>query len=268
MKSFPRMVGRYCATSLMGGCLLGAAVGCTSVQSTMVTRDEANQFWERHDCLNGIPITLKVPTHLKVYVFHKHYLDLVSGNKVVSATLDVVLKDFAHEFMYTEKIFFVDFKRPPAGSSNLRVDMTQEQYIDELQHDITDRTLSDASSLLAAFTGSTGLKPKTASATENAKRRKEIRSLVAVGIFEIESPDFEMKLRNFIDCHVNKSHDAWVVPPGVRSIQRQGLSGNKAVPYPPEPLCAEMGNCVDMQPFHETMPTWETTTGAVHPAMQ
>lgn len=254
MKAISLTFGRGFAPLLIGACVITASLGCTSIQSTMVTRDESNQIWERHNCLNGIPITLKVPTHLKVYVFHIHYLDRI-GDKVVPVELDVVVKDFAHELMYTEKIFFVDFKRPPAGSSNLRVDMTEEQYIDELQHDITDRTLSDTSKLLAAFTGANGLNAETASTI--ALTRKEIRSLVAVGFFEIEAPDFELKLQHFIDCHVNKSHDAWIVPPGVDFIKRQGISGNMEVPYPPVPLCMELGDCLDPQPTREVAPIWE-----------
>jgi hypothetical protein len=64
---------------------------------------------------------------------------------------------------------------------------------------------------------------------------------VAVGIFEIEAPDFEEKVRKFIDCHVNKSHDAWVVPPNVENINRVGMAegANAQVPYPIVPLCPE-----------------------------
>jgi hypothetical protein len=222
----------------------------------MVTRDESNQTWERHNCLNGIPITLKVPTHLKLYVFEKHYLETVTvhfkdkdGNDqtridVAPVAIDVVVRDVAHEFMYTDKIFVVDFKRPPAGSSNLNVNMTEEQYIDNIQHDITDSTISSVTGLLAAFTGNQGLRAAPASGGDKPDL-KEIRSLVAVGIFEIAAPDFEQKIKEFFDCHVNKSHDAWVVPPCVDSINRVGIppSDNTVVPYPRVPLCPSNGEC-------------------------
>jgi hypothetical protein len=227
-------------------CILSLSAGCTSVESTMVTRDETNQIWERHNCLNGIPITLKVPTHLKLYVFHKHYLEAVrkKGETKVSGVrpvnIDVVVRDFAHEFMYTEKVFVVDFKRPAAGSSKLRVNMTKEQYIDEIQHDITDETISAVTGVLGAFTGPRGLSVKAEPVSGDLKPDvTELRSLVAVGIFEIEDPDFEWKVKQFMDCHVNKSHDAWVVPPKVGSINRVGIppGDNVQVPYPPVPLC-------------------------------
>lgn len=233
--------------------LFGMFFGCTSVESTMVTRDEANQHWERHNCLNGIPITLKVPTHLKVYVFHKHYLQEIRepilelavppattpareattapdvsdpaapaepAEKPTTRIVDyqpvdvgVVIRDFAQELMYTDKVFVVDFKRPAGGSSNLKVKMTDQQYIDKIQHDITDTTISDVRGILAATkTDATPNKPFVQTGAELATKN-ELRSLVAVGIFEIDSPDFEQKVREFMDCHINKAHDAWFAPP-------------------------------------------------------
>src|SRR4051812_47436943 len=82
-------------------CLLAVCAGCTSIESTMVTRDESNQNWERHNCLNGIPITLKVPTHLKLYVYQKYYLEKVKDkdglDTLAPADVDVMVRDFAHE---------------------------------------------------------------------------------------------------------------------------------------------------------------------------
>ncbi len=278
----------------------------------MVTRDETNQVWEQHRCLNGIPITLKVPTHLKLYVFQNHYLEAVEvgyaiqnggqpappeppapmqsgmpmtgsavrqspiqlasrrqdqdptpGNagqtqktpiyEICPVALDVVVRDFAHEFMYTEKIFVVDFKRPAAGSSNLRVDMTEEQYFDQIQHDITDSTISAITGLLGASTpGFTGA-PAGDRGVGAQPDLFPIRSLVAVGIFEIEAPDFEQQVADFINCHINKAHDAWVVPPATGCVNRVGIPAweNVQVPYPPVPLCPGGGHPVMM---HETPP--------------
>jgi hypothetical protein len=266
-------------------CILGLCAGCTSIESTMVTRDESNQTWERHNCLNGVPITLKVPTHLKLYVFEKHYLETVTvpkrdndGNpvkdkdgKVIEridvqpVSMDIVVRDFANEFMYTDKIFVVDFKRPPAGVSNLTVDMTPDQYISRVQHEIQENTIEQVSGLLGAFIGEGGLK---SAAVEEEEPPREgpaltpIKSLVAVGIFEIEAPDFEQKVKQFIDCHVNKSHDAWVVPPCVHGINRVGIHpcDNTLVPYPPVPLCP--ANSEYAAPSTVNLPTSARPLGA------
>src|SRR5262245_49862691 len=114
--------------------------GCASIESTMIERDECNSEWEKDRHIKGIPITLKVPTHLKLYVFDKHYLELVNvggETDVLPVELDVPVRDFGHEFLYTSKIFTVDFKRPMAGTSNLRLDMSQDQYFAKIQHDVT-----------------------------------------------------------------------------------------------------------------------------------
>jgi hypothetical protein len=123
--------------------------------------------------------------------------------------------------------------------------MTPDQYIDEIQHDITEQTITQVTGLLGAFTGPKGLSASPASTPATKPDLKEIKSLVAVGIFEIDSPDFEQKVKQFLDCHVNKSHDAWVVPPNVPNINRAGISSseNLQVPYPPVPLCPENGAC-------------------------
>lgn len=252
-------------------CLAWSTWGCASVESTMVTRDETNQYWERHNCLNGIPITLKVPTHLKIYVFHKHYIEPSrQGEEIVgyeSVDVGVVVRDFAQEFMYTDKIFVVDFKRPAAGSSNLKVKMTDQQYIDAIQHDITDNTINDVRGLIAAASG--GTFEAVSEQTPGPKPRyTEIRSLVAVGIFEIDSPDFEQKVRDFMTCHVNKSHDAWTVPLGVESVNRVGRGENQngRYPYPDTSLCEGDELNPELLPHgaraeaHEPYPVREFTT--------
>ncbi len=242
------IMNAFDAVSMSRGALLLSvslcfAPGCMSIESTLVTRDETNQTWEQHQCLNGIPITLKVPTHLKLYVFHKHYLEHV-GNEIKPVNLGVVVRDFAHELMYTEKVFVVDFKRPAAGSANLRVDMTNDQYFDQIQHDITEETISQIAGLLGKI-GPQGFAPQLAAIGEVESEsgastgRLELKSLVAVGIFEVDAPDFEQQVMTFINCHVNKAHDAWVAPPEVHGINRVGVGvgENLQVPYPNVPLC-------------------------------
>lgn len=104
----------------------------------MLTRDESNSFWTRKGNLKGVPITLKVPTHVNLTIFERHFLFEDGNGYHKRIKLPFVVRDFAQEFVYSEKIFTVDFKRPAAGLYNLNLDLTSDQYIDELQHDITD----------------------------------------------------------------------------------------------------------------------------------
>jgi len=211
--------------SIFFACMLLVHTGCTSMTSTMLTRDESNQFWTRKGKLKGVPITLKVPTHVQLTVFETHYLIRDEQGITHRLPLPFVVRDFSQEFIYTEKIFTVDFKRPAAGLYNLHLLMTDDQYIAKLQHDVTDNTIQEVTSLVGRFFPS-GLGPRTAGDEEPPEQiLQDVQSVVAVDIFEIDAPDFEQQMSAFINCHLNQSHDAFVAPPDVKVLQRTSLSG-------------------------------------------
>lgn len=191
----------------------------------MLTRDETNSFWTRKGNLKGVPITLKVPTHVNLTIFELHYMFAGDG-PTRRLKLPFVVRDFSQEFVYNEKIFTVDFKRPAAGLYNLNLDLTDDQYINELQHDITDDTLKQVGALLkdVAPKGFSGF--KTVGGHTDAPY-EEIKSVVAVGMFEIEHPEFEEQMMAFINWHLNQAHDAWVAPPGIGPMHRVRLSDDQ-----------------------------------------
>lgn len=208
--------------------VLLAQMGCTSMTSTMLTRDESNQFWTRKGKLNGVPITLKVPTHAQLTVFETHYLVTDERGRTHPLPLPCVIRDFSQDFIYSEKIFTVDFKRPAAGLYNLHLLMTKDQYISKLQHDVTDRTIQQVTNLVGRFFP-TGL-ARTAGVEDGESEPifEEVQSVVAVGIFEIEAPDFEQEMSAFVNYHLNQPQHAMVAAPDVKVLQ---------VPNPPaEPI--------------------------------
>lgn len=213
-------------------CFLASA-GCASICSTMLTRNESNSDWNAARHLRGVPITLKVPTHVKIYVYETYYLQKVPVGGITKTQrlpLPFAVRDFAQEFIYTEKIFTVDFKRPAAGTFNLRVDMTEDQYIQNLQHDVTDQTIQQVGALIKKIAPA-GLLPSLVTADSSAvdNQLTPITSVVAVGIFEVDAPDFETQLSSFINWHLTQAHDAWAVPPGVNSIHRIGVTDSQDV---------------------------------------
>jgi hypothetical protein len=210
-------------------CILLAVIGCTSMTSTMLTRDESNRFWTRKGPLKGVPITLKVPTHVQLTVFERHFLVKDKDGHVVRLALPYVVRDFSQEFIYTEKVFTVDFKRPASGTYNLGLELTDDQYIQHFRHDVTDTTIKDVTNLVTQLApGGGGLRGLTASGEEEVDNHcEEIQSVVAVQIFEIDAPDFEDQVAAFISCHLNQAHDAWVAPPDVDTVHRVGISGFK-----------------------------------------
>lgn len=217
--------------------------GCRSSSSTMFSRNETNSGWMQFRRVHGFPITIKVPTHLKLHVYEKHFLEEGDGSYV---DLPVTIRDFAHEMVYSEKIVMVDFKRPAAGTFNLDVDLTEDQYIKKIQHDVTDETLEQVNAILGTLSSPGGLfNPASTDAdppqTDGDKSLREVRSVVAVGVFEIDAPDFELQINEFLNCHINKAHDAWSAAPGPKDVKRVFPADHTDLQLCPQGACAHGG---------------------------
>ncbi len=199
---------------LLGLFVMGA-VGCSSIKSTMLTRSEDNTGWCKVRHLQGVPITLKVPTHLRVYVYQQHFLEQANVGGVSKWQMmktENPLFDFGTETLYTEKIFTTDFKRPGAGAFNLDVNMSDDQYIQKIQQDITDETLEQVAAIVEKLPGLFSPAPGLPGAKEVAGNEvtstegvtlKRIKSVVAAGLFEVNDPNFELNVQEFICNHLN-----------------------------------------------------------------
>lgn len=198
----------------LGAFLFVSSIGCSSIRSTMLTRNETNTGWCRVTHLKGAPITLKVPTHLRVYVYQKHFMEQVNVAGVSKwQRVDMpALFDFGSETLYTEEIFTTDFKRPAAGAFNLDVDFTEDQYLEKVQQDITDETLGQISDLLTAlpglFTPVPGATAGQVSGDAGSNDLREVKSVVAAGLFEVNAQDFELQVQEFITTHLNNPKPA------------------------------------------------------------
>ena len=181
-------------------------VGCGSSKSTVLTRDEMNLGWQTISGVHGVPITVKVPTHVKLYVYKKHFLSVDSVGDVnkVSFMNTEDMYDFGQEYIVTEKIVMVDFKRPAAGAFNLDVEY-DNQSIKRIQQDITDETIARTGEFLSQL-GGLGLSLANTpgeGGDQIDKLTREVKSVKAVGIFEIDAPDFEQQVMDFLDSHLN-----------------------------------------------------------------
>lgn len=243
---------RLVVCSMLG---IGLITGCRSSTSTMFSRDEMNMGWCQFKKVDGFPITVKVPTHLKMYVYETHYLEQDDvGNGVKKTTyidLPVTIRDFAHEMVYSEKIVMVDFKRPAAGAFNLDVDLTDDQYIKKIQHDVTDQTLNEVNGILNTLGGPNSIFKLASKLDNNIPTITEIKSVVAVGMFEVDAPDFEQQVTDFLNCHINKSHDAWRESPGVKDVNRVFPNNTGDMQLCPNGQCAVSGSGM-------TTPIWQS----------
>lgn len=217
--------------------------GCSSIRSTLLDRNESNTGWCRVKHLKGVPITLKVPTHLRVYVYKKQFLEQVKVagvSKWQPVTGMGEMYDFGSEVLYTEEIFTTDFARPAAGMSNLKVDLASDQYIQNFKQDITDNTLQQIGNLVdkipTLFTplGGGAVNATDVDKTGDDVSLKEIKSVVAAGVFEVNDPNFELQVQEFISRHLNNqacTTDATWVPPHLISDAKAAQPKKKQGEY-------------------------------------
>jgi hypothetical protein len=200
INSYNLLTAAFCAA------LTGVTAGCASIKSTMLTRDESNSSWQ---CIEtcGVPITVKVPTHLKVQIQETRYLTYDTTNGTWSPLTDcgspIIALNVQHDFIRTEKIFMVDLKRPAAGVLDYTAKF-DNQSITEITSHIEDRTISDVSQaiqgILKAARGA-GVSSGQAPAVSPVPLQ-QINSVRAVGIFEFDDPTWELQLTQFLEQHL------------------------------------------------------------------
>jgi hypothetical protein len=202
-------------------------LGCSSFSSTLLHRTEDNCAWKQERMLHGVPITLKVPTHVRVDVAEKHFLvlDQVQRKRRDGSTVTVQaihrkaakfpLREVTYHMIETEKVFVVDLKRPGAGTIDAKLDFdADDQYFDEIKTKVVDETIEQVGNLIAqvAPSGLFGAPTADTAGEKVSNRIKQVFTVVASNIFEIDAPDFEFQLRAFLDRHLNCCHDCGLLP--------------------------------------------------------
>ncbi|MCG8650021.1 MAG: hypothetical protein MI861_09315 [Pirellulales bacterium] len=200
---------------LIASVLLMPAGGCTSFSAVHLHRSESNTSWQKKRALHGIPVTLKVPTHLKLDVVENHVLLLDDSQKLVQRTqAPVALRRVDTSFIETEKIFLVDIKRPGAGELDTTIDLDPEsQYFKQIKETLTDETITQVGNLVQAIapSGLFGVPTTEDETPSELAKVKLVSNVVASQIFEVDAPDFEIQLMAFLNRHVNCCHDCGVL---------------------------------------------------------
>lgn len=212
------------------------ATGCSSMRSTMLHRGECDMEWETERFLNGVPITVEVPTHIKVDVVEHHYLGYApkldadgsfvrdENNEVEKEVvwlskddIGVPARTVNTSLIKTAQIFTVDPKRPAAGTLNQTIDFAGKngQYIDKIQYKVDDQTIEAITGLVnkIAKKGLVGTPTSDESATSANvdKNLYQVQGIVASGVFSLDAPDVEIQVSNFLDVHLNNCHNCNVV---------------------------------------------------------
>lgn len=197
-------------------CLVAAlASGCTTYNSIPLSRNRCDEL-SKDGCasIKGVPIAVKVPTHLDVYLDETFYL-LPDSNGIYQEVpiLDdsgVPIRNLGirTEMIHTKKIFIVDFKRAAAGITSSGLEFNDQQYLEKVTGSIQDDTLKEATAAFSAFAPLLTAKP-TSAAGETTKLDNTIRGtrVVAYRRFDLNDCDFEQQLSDFVEYHMNACHD-------------------------------------------------------------
>lgn len=187
--------------------------GCASSRSTMLYRNECNNGWLAKRKLAGIPITLKVTTHLRVAIREHHFREDINDSEVWDQffiKMDRPVRSVAVDPIKTDKVFTVDSRRPGAGTLTSNITF-ENQYPDDITYNVDDTTIEKVTALIekVAPQGLFGVKT-----TDDANKQNrngvpnlvEETSVVAVKLFELDSPNLEAELKQFLGTHLNNCH--------------------------------------------------------------
>lgn len=204
--------------------------GCTSFTSTVLKRFDDNSYTgqsnghdKKHGAarpFKGIPITLKVPTHLDVYIEETYFVRLDEDSATELLHGKMRLMDIRTEVIKSDKVFTVDFKRPASGFLDL--DMTfdeEEQYFKKIISKLQDDTITDTANLVAtsikSLSALSASKMQLGETVESELRRQRIEQdtrVVAFKRFDINSATFEHDLECFVHQHLNQCNQCGTPP--------------------------------------------------------
>lgn len=237
--------------------MLACASGCTSMRSTMFHHDAVSEAWypDRPEVAGvpvadrGVPITVKVTTHLRVSVVEHHYMQM-NGTGVKWIDLDVPVRSITMAPVETEKIITVDTVRPGAGTMDATLAFSG-QYMDKIDYRSEDQTIRQITTIVKNFapkglfgaaTAEGGLAKDTVPA-----QLKEVTSTVAHTLIALDDPGYEQQLYSFLNRHLTGCHTCRVVAPGMKTPERRprlteahrcnNLQEESLMPYTSEQWC-------------------------------
>lgn len=197
--------------------LVYGMTGCTSFRTTSLYRlsNDSLTTQRTNKKLKGLPVKLKVPSHVSVVVYEQQVILAESENgsqKYNLVSFSPPQFQIETQLEYTDKIFLVDFKRPAAGILNLEsAKMDDEQYFSQVQAEIEEKTIESISGVLETVKDPlASLRPKkpntakpTSSNTPEGESKEDVhfqKSVVAIQRFDISEPGWEEEMMTFVNA--------------------------------------------------------------------
>ena len=203
---------------------LATLAGCCSFRTTAVDRCENDCLVVNpHHPMHGIPVTLRVPTHLEITVTETTYWEKQENPGERSTLIPLATcratRSVVPEVKYTEKIFLVDPVKPGAGTQSYGFTFTSSKgdrdgkdkddgkgYLRKVEYKIDDQTIKESANLLSnALAFISAFQTGANDARQNTGTLISTDRVVAFGRFDINSANFEEQVGSFLECNVNQA---------------------------------------------------------------
>ncbi|QDV19324.1 hypothetical protein Pan153_39890 [Gimesia panareensis] len=216
--------------------------GCSSIKTTAYDRLEDDTLVANPDQhLKGVPVSLRVPTHLELTVEEKTFWR-AEGTELIPVTSCRSTRTVSHKVQCTEKIFLVDPVRPGGGptgandisnsygfsfkndditADDISKDIRERDYqysgkgqLTGIHYHIQDETILRSAELLAAslkFIENFPTKGKLSGYGEGNKNIQGLNLIqttrvIAWSRFDLNSEHFEDDVMDFLNTYVNQKH--------------------------------------------------------------
>lgn len=202
-----------------------STTGCTSFRSLIMHRQEddslSRQCCPRKTC--GVPVKLKVPSHVEVAIVETYFIIPPRGNednkkppKIQTLTPNGRNRILSVEksLEYTDKVFTVDFPRPFAGTLSLGdqdsdkagLEFDAEQYFKSIRGKVEDETIDTITKVLGsdAFAATTGETTRALNVKVENGNYQRLKRVVAFQRFDISEQGWEDQMQAFIDQHLGQ----------------------------------------------------------------
>lgn len=200
---------------------LGYTSGCSSIRTRMWTRDESEALHpDRCQHLKGVPVMLKVPSHLEITIVEHLYAAHAEGRMEVVKLRRPDLEAFT-ELKYTDKMFLVDPVHVLAGSGGYgfgfsKSDMTSRipdangddgtghGYLHDSHFKADDQSITTIASLVANVAGIANA--RRSAIGPSGMNLTTIDRVVAFRRFDLATPHVDQEVQAFLDEHLNHFH--------------------------------------------------------------
>ena len=188
-------------------CLLFFAVGCTSIRSTVVQRGADGKYTGNHlsTKTTGVPVKLRVPTHVDISIQEVYYVDDKTGEVLDSEQRILEVADPVTVYEY--QLFTVDVPRPLAGSLNLTgqengFTLDDNQQITGLGGTITDNTISQTAAIFGSDSLGGALANLQSTGTGGSEDLTRQERVIATKRFDISVPNWHSEMNAWVESYM------------------------------------------------------------------